>query len=388
MKNWFVKHREVLAYLVFGVLTTLLNIVLYTLFSGLFGYEAANSWGNVLDNLLCILFAYLTNRAFVFASRTQGREALKEFGAFVTCRLGTLVLDAAIMMVFGYLLAAQGTALVEGFMNGLLSAAANWFGPDTVLHMATSSITPPASVSDGSAAIAVIGGADGPTAIFVTTRLAPHLLGSIAVAAYCYMALVPVIQPPIMKVLTTEKERQIVMESPRKVSKTEKILFPIFVTIIVALTLPDAAILVGCLMLGNLMKECGVVERIKKTAGNELMNIITIFLGFSVGCTTNAATFLNIQTVEIIVLGIVAFGVGTAGGVLLGKVMCFVTHGKINPLIGSAGVSAVPMAARVSQKVGQEYTPRNYLLMHAMGPNVAGVIGSAVAAGILINMFG
>ena len=239
-----------------------------------------------------------------------------------------------------------------------------------------------------SAAIAIIGGADGPTAIFVTSRLAPELLGSIAVAAYSYMALVPVIQPPIMKVLTTEKERQIVMESPRKVSKTEKILFPIIVTIIVSLTLPDAAILVGCLMLGNLMKECGVVERIKKTAGNELMNIITIFLGFSVGCTTNAATFLNIQTVEIIVLGIVAFGVGTAGGVLLGKVMCVVTHGKINPLIGSAGVSAVPMAARVSQKVGQEYNPRNYLLMHAMGPNVAGVIGSAVAAGILINMFG
>ena len=236
-----------------------------------------------------------------------------------------------------------------------------------------------------SAAIAIIGGADGPTAIFVTSRLAPELLGSIAVAAYSYMALVPVIQPPIMKVLTTEKERQIVMESPRKVSKTEKILFPIIVTIIVSLTLPDAAILVGCLMLGNLMKECGVVERIKKTAGNELMNIITIFLGFSVGCTTNAATFLNIQTVEIIVLGIVAFGVGTAGGVLLGKVMCVVTHGKINPLIGSAGVSAVPMAARVSQVVGQKENPRNFLLMHAMGPNVAGVIGSAVAAGILLG---
>ena len=215
-------------------------------------------------------------------------------------------------------------------------------------------------------AIGIIGGADGPTAIYVTTKLAPHLLGSIAVAAYCYMALVPVIQPPIMKVLTTEKERQIVMTAPRRVSKTEKILFPIIVTIIVALTLPDAAILVGCLMMGNLMKESGVVERITKTAGNELMNIITIFLGFSVGCTTNAATFLNIQTVEIIVLGIVAFGVGTAGGVLLGKVMCVVTHGKINPLIGSAGVSAVPMAARVSQKVGQEYNPRNYLLMHAI----------------------
>ena len=238
------------------------------------------------------------------------------------------------------------------------------------------------------ASIAIIGAADGPTSIYVANYFKSNYQGAIMVAAYSYMALVPVIQPPIMKVLTTEKERQIVMESPRKVSKTEKILFPIIVTIIVSLTLPDAAILVGCLMLGNLMKECGVVERIKKTAGNELMNIITIFLGFSVGCTTNAATFLNIQTVEIIVLGIVAFGVGTAGGVLLGKVMCFVTHGKINPLIGSAGVSAVPMAARVSQKVGQEYNPRNYLLMHAMGPNVAGVIGSAVAAGILINMFG
>ena len=236
------------------------------------------------------------------------------------------------------------------------------------------------------ASIGIIGGADGPTAIFTTTRLAPHLLGSIAVAAYCYMALVPVIQPPIMRALTTEKERQVIMDTPRTVTKTEKILFPIIVTIIVSLTLPDAAILVGCLMLGNLMKESGVVERITKTAGNELMNIITIFLGFSVGCTTNASTFLTLQTVEIIVLGVVAFGVGTAGGVLLGKVMCAVTHGKINPLIGSAGVSAVPMAARVSQKVGQEYNPRNYLLMHAMGPNVAGVIGSAVAAGILINM--
>ena len=238
------------------------------------------------------------------------------------------------------------------------------------------------------ASIGIIGGADGPTAIYTTTRLAPHLLGSIAVAAYCYMALVPVIQPPIMRFLTTEKERQVIMDTPRQVSRTEKILFPIVVTIIVSLTLPDAAILVGCLMMGNLMKESGVVERITKTAGNELMNIITIFLGFSVGCTTNASTFLTLQTVEIIVLGVVAFGVGTAGGVLLGKVMCALTHGKINPLIGSAGVSAVPMAARVSQKVGQEYNPRNYLLMHAMGPNVAGVIGSAVAAGILINMFG
>ena len=236
------------------------------------------------------------------------------------------------------------------------------------------------------ASIGIIGGADGPTAIFTTSRLAPALLGSVAVAAYCYMALVPVIQPPIMKLLTTDKERKIVMQMPRKVSRSEKILFPIIVTLLVSLLLPDAAILVGCLMMGNLMKETGVVERITKTAGNELMNIITIFLGFSVGCTTNAETFLTFRTVEVIALGIVAFAAGTAGGVLLGKVMCFVTHGKINPLIGSAGVSAVPMAARVSQKVGQEYNPSNYLLMHAMGPNVAGVIGSAVAAGILINM--
>ena len=236
------------------------------------------------------------------------------------------------------------------------------------------------------ASIGIIGGADGPTAIFTTSRLAPALLGSVAVAAYCYMALVPVIQPPIMKLLTTDKERKIVMQMPRKVSRTEKILFPIIVTLLVSLLLPDAAILVGCLMMGNLMKETGVVERITKTAGNELMNIITIFLGFSVGCTTNAETFLTFRTVEVIALGIVAFAAGTAGGVLLGKVMCFVTHGKINPLIGSAGVSAVPMAARVSQKVGQDYNPSNYLLMHAMGPNVAGVIGSAVAAGILINM--
>ena len=237
-------------------------------------------------------------------------------------------------------------------------------------------------------AIGIIGGADGPTAIYVTTKLAPHLLGSIAVAAYCYMALVPVIQPPIMKVLTTEKERQIVMTAPRRVSKTEKILFPIIVTIIVALTLPDAAILVGCLMMGNLMKESGVVERITKTAGNELMNIITIFLALSVGCTTSANTFLNTRTLFIIVLGLIAFSFGTAAGVLCGKVMYALTGGQVNPLIGSAGVSAVPMAARVSQKVGQSENPSNFLLMHAMGPNVAGVIGSAVAAGILINIFG
>ncbi len=236
--------------------------------------------------------------------------------------------------------------------------------------------------------IGIIGGADGPTAIYVTSKLAPHLLGAIAVAAYSYMALVPVIQPPIMKALTTKKERQIKMTQLRPVSKTEKVIFPIMCTILISLILPSAAPLVGMLMLGNLMKESGVVERICKTAGNELMNIITIFLGFSVGCTTSADTFFTTQTLFIILLGIIAFSFGTAGGVLLGKLMCWATHGKVNPLIGSAGVSAVPMAARVSQKVGQQEDPSNFLLMHAMGPNVAGVIGSAVAAGILINMLG
>ncbi len=239
-----------------------------------------------------------------------------------------------------------------------------------------------------SAAISIIGGADGPTAIFVTSVLAPELLGSIAVAAYSYMALVPVIQPPIMRALTTDKERKIVMKQLRTVSKTERIVFPIMCTILVSLIIPDSAVLVGMLMLGNLMKECGVVDRIQKTAGNELMNIITIFLALSVGCTTSANSFLNFRTVFIIVLGLIAFSFGTAAGVLFGKLMCWVTHGEVNPLIGSAGVSAVPMAARVSQKVGQQENPSNFLLMHAMGPNVAGVIGSAVAAGILINIFG
>ena len=239
-----------------------------------------------------------------------------------------------------------------------------------------------------SASIGIIGGADGPTAIFVTSRLAPELLGSIAVAAYSYMALVPVIQPPIMKALTTKKERTVVMKQLRVVSKTERIIFPVMVTIIVSLIVPDAAVLVGMLMLGNLMKECGVTDRIQKTAGNELMNIITIFLALSVGCTTSANTFLNTRTLFIIVLGLIAFSFGTAAGVLCGKVMYAVTGGQVNPLIGSAGVSAVPMAARVSQKVGQSENPQNFLLMHAMGPNVAGVIGSAVAAGILINIFG
>ncbi len=238
------------------------------------------------------------------------------------------------------------------------------------------------------ASVGIIGGADGPTAIFVTAMLAPALLGPIAVSAYSYMALVPVIQPPIMKLLTTEKERQIVMKPLREVSKKEKIFFPVVVTIFVALLVPSAAPLIACLMLGNLFKECGVTDRLSKAAQNELMNIVTIFLGVSVGATATGATFLSPKTLAIMCMGVVAFGCGTAGGVLLAKFMNLFLKEKINPLIGSAGVSAVPMAARVSQKVGQEYNPGNFLLMHAMGPNVAGVIGSAIAAGVLISLFG
>ena len=238
------------------------------------------------------------------------------------------------------------------------------------------------------ASIGIIGGADGPTAIFVTNKLAPELLSAIAVAAYSYMALIPLIQPPIMKALTTKEERRIVMRPLRQVSKREKIIFPIMITVFVALLVPSAAPLIACLMLGNLFKESGVVERLQKTAGNELMNIVTIFLGFTVGATATATTFLSVQTLEIMAMGIVAFGFGTAGGVLLAKLMNLFLKEKINPLIGSAGVSAVPMAARVSQVVGQKENPSNFLLMHAMGPNVAGVIGSAIAAGVLMSLFG
>ena len=238
--------------------------------------------------------------------------------------------------------------------------------------------------------IGIIGGADGPTSIFLTARLAPELLGPIAIAAYSYMALVPVIQPPIMRALTTEKERKIKMSQLRQVSKTEKILFPVIIAIVISILLPSAAPLVGCLMLGNLMKECGVVDRLSKTVQNELMNIVVIFLGISVGATATAASFLNFKTLGILVLGIIAFSFGTASGVVLAKIMnLFAKEGKkINPLIGSAGVSAVPMAARVSQTEGQKADPSNFLLMHAMGPNVAGVVGSAVAAGILLAFLG
>ena len=279
------------------------------------------------------------------------------------------------MTDFGPLLANPkslllGAAAQVGIFVTFLSAIAMGFTPEQA------------------ASIGIIGGADGPTAIFLTSKLAPELLGPIAVAAYSYMALVPVIQPPIMRALTTKKEREIEMKQLRMPSKTEKIIFPIVVIIVVCLILPSAASLIGCLMLGNLMKECGVVERLAKTVQNELMNIVTIFLGITVGATATADAFLNVQTLMILSVGIVAFGMGSAGGVLLAKFMNLFLKEKINPLIGSAGVSAVPMAARVSQNVGQEANPSNFLLMHAMGPNVAGVIGSAVAAGILLSFLG
>ena len=237
------------------------------------------------------------------------------------------------------------------------------------------------------AAIGIIGGADGPTAILVTKTLAPHLLGAIAIAAYSYMALIPMIQPPFMKLLTTKKERQIKMTALRQVSKTEKILFPIVVTFVVGLIVPDAVPLVGCLMFGNLLNVCGVTDRLSKTAQNELMNIVTIFLGITVGATASAQNFLKVETLLIIACGLIAFCISTCGGLITAKVMNWITGGKINPLIGSAGVSAVPMAARVSQRVGQQEDPSNFLLMHAMGPNVAGVIGSAVAAGVFLSWF-
>ena len=237
------------------------------------------------------------------------------------------------------------------------------------------------------ASIGIIGGADGPTAILVTKTLAPHLLGAIAIAAYSYMALIPMIQPPFMKLLTTKKERQIRMTALRQVSKTEKILFPLIVTFVIGLILPDAVPLVGCLMFGNLLNVCGVTDRLSKTAQNELMNIVTIFLGISVGATASAANFLRLETIFIICLGLVAFSISTCGGLITAKIMNWISGGKINPLIGSAGVSAVPMAARVAQTVGQKEDPSNFLLMHAMGPNVAGVIGSAVAAGVFLSRF-
>ncbi|MBO2526851.1 MAG: glutaconyl-CoA decarboxylase subunit beta [Clostridiales bacterium] len=317
---------------------------------------AYHSYGTIMANggLLDILYIGVKSGLYpclIF----MGVGAMTDFGPLIS-RPSSLIMGAAAQL--GVFLAFFG-ASASGFFSGAQAAS-----------------------------IGIIGGADGPTAIFLTSKLAPELLGAIAIAAYSYMALIPLIQPPIMKALTTKKERNIVMKQAREVSKTEKILFPIIVTIFVVLLLPSTAPLIGCLMLGNLFRECGVTERLSDTVQNALMNIVTIFLGISVGATTIGYRFLDLQTLLIIGLGLVAFAFSTVGGLLVGKLMCWITKGKINPLIGSAGVSAVPMAARVSQDVGRKYNKNNYLLMHAMGPNVAGVIGSAIAAGFLLKVFG
>ena len=331
---------------------------------------AADANGNVITpGLIDIL--YLGVKLGVYPCLIfVGVGAMTDFGPLIANPKSLLLGAAAQLGIFATFLGVRELfplVLNSAYLSELL-------GPTTLEKLAAS--------------VGIIGGADGPTAIFVTSKLAPNFLGPIAVAAYSYMALVPVIQPPIMKALTTKKERMIEMKALREVTRTEKVLFPIIVTIVVWLIVPSAAPLVGCLMLGNLIKESGVAERLSKTVQNELMNIVTIFLGVSVGATATASTFLNPLTLMIIVMGVVAFGMGTAGGVLLAKFMNLFTKTKINPLIGSAGVSAVPMAARVSQTVGQKENPKNFLLMHAMGPNVAGVIGSAIAAGALLSLFG
>ncbi|MBP3426579.1 MAG: sodium ion-translocating decarboxylase subunit beta [Rikenellaceae bacterium] len=314
-------------------------------------------WGNFVDTAGLLDYLYLGVKLGIYPCLIFiGVGAMTDFGPLIANPKSLLL----------------GAAAQIGIFATFIGAYALGFSPDEA------------------GSIGIIGGADGPTSIYLTSKLAPHLLGPIAVAAYSYMALVPVIQPPIMRALTSEKERKIKMSQLRPVSKTEKIIFPIVITVVIALILPSAAPLVGCLMLGNLMKECGVVDRLSKTVQNELMNIVVIFLGLTVGATATAEAFLNFKTLGILALGIVAFGMGSAGGVLLAKLMnVFLPEGKkINPLIGSAGVSAVPMAARVSQSEGQKADPGNFLLMHAMGPNVAGVIGSAVAAGILLSFLG
>ena len=295
----------------------------------------------------------------------MGVGAMTDFGPLISNPKSMLLGAAAQMGVF----VAFFGAVALNLLNGLFGTTIGFTGPEA-------------------ASIGIIGGADGPTAIFLTTKLAPHLLGAIAVAAYSYMALIPMIQPPFMKLLTTPEQRKIKMEQTRTVSKAEKIIFPIVVTLFCALLLPDTAPLVGCLMLGNLLKECGVTDRLSDTVQNALMNIVTILLSTSVGATMVGANFLTVQTLSIVVLGVIAFILSTVGGLIGGVIMCKLTKGKVNPLIGSAGVSAVPMAARVSNMVGQKYNPSNFLLMHAMGPNVAGVIGSAIAAGFLLRVFG
>ncbi|MCG8539098.1 MAG: sodium ion-translocating decarboxylase subunit beta [Clostridia bacterium] len=320
----------------------------------------------------------------VYELGTDGLPELKKLGGLLYYLYQGVKLGVFPPLIFLGLGAMTDFGPLIANPRSLLLGAAAQFGIfTTFLGAVALGFTGPEAASIG-----IIGGADGPTAIFLTSKLAPHLLGPIAVAAYSYMALVPIIQPPIMKLFTTKEQRQIKMEQLRPVSKTEKVLFPIIVTMIGALLLPSATGLLGLLMLGNLFRESGVVDRIFKTAQNELINIVTIFLGITVGATASADKFLRPQTLMIIGLGLLAFAVGTATGTIFGTIMCKLTGGRINPLIGSAGVSAVPMAARVAQVVGQKENPSNFLLMHAMGPNVAGVIGSAIAAGVLLSLFG
>lgn len=317
--------------------------------------EFYHSYGHVLANGGLLDFFYIGVKTSLYPCLIfLGVGAMTDFGPLLSNPKSMLMGASAQMGVF----VAFFLAIVFGFT-----------GPEA-------------------ASIGIIGGADGPTAIFLTSKLAPWLLGPIAIAAYSYMALIPLIQPPFMKLLTTKKERQVVMKQTREVSKTEKIIFPIVVTIFVAVLLPSTAPLIGCLMLGNLFRECGVTARLSDTVQNALMNIVTIMLSTAVGATMVASSFLSVDTLKIIALGVFAFILSTVGGLLMGKILYVVTKGKVNPLIGSAGVSAVPMAARVSQDVGRKYNPNNYLLMHAMGPNVSGVIGSAVAAGVLLALFG
>ena len=317
--------------------------------------SAYHSYGAILRDGGLIDFFYIGVKTSIYPCLIfLGVGAMTDFGPLLSNPKSLLLGAAAQMGVF----AAFVGAIVLGF-NGQEAAS-----------------------------IGIIGGADGPTAIFLTSQLAPHLLGAIAVAAYSYMALIPMIQPPFMKLLTTKEQREIKMEQTRTVSKAEKIIFPIAVTLFVALLLPDTAPLIGCLMLGNLLNETGVTQRLSDTAQNALMNIVTVLLSTSVGATMVGSNFLTIQTLSIVVLGVVAFILSTCGGLIGGVIMCKLTKGKVNPLIGSAGVSAVPMAARVANKEGQKANPSNYLLMHAMGPNVAGVIGSAIAAGFLLSVFG
>ena len=330
------------------------------------GSPAYHSYGAILREGGLLDFFYIGVKTSIYPCLIfMGVGAMTDFGPLLS-NPKSLLLGAAAQL--GVFVAFLGAVALNG-LNDVFGVTVGFTGPEA-------------------ASIGIIGGADGPTAIFVATKLAPHLLGAIAVAAYSYMALIPLIQPPFMKLLTTPEQRKIKMVQTRNVSKAEKIVFPIAVTLFVALLLPDTAPLIGCLMLGNLFRECGVTDRLSDTAQNALMNIVTILLSTSVGATMVGDNFLTVQTLSIVLLGVIAFVISTCGGLLGGLVMCKLTKGKVNPLIGSAGVSAVPMAARVSNVEGQKANPSNFLLMHAMGPNVAGVIGSAIAAGFLLSVFG